>query len=312
MLKLGIHDIAMDSEPSMLSQICGDVGVNIGMNCGDRFLERFRSLVYPPVVDVLESDVQDDLLSVIMPQGGMRPHTLVVDANGKTIMMRGEHNIPVPVRGSSPSFDLHRIFGVNAIVHAVFFHSDDDASDPSNPAIKMLIFDISECGGDDFRNVDVLQRYSRLEHIFQWAWFNLQHCAVMELCKKLQFSKSVERRELGQKLMNAQETVQGETERSVQWSPEFLNAFATYSLAELGDYGLLLHDVPEMQTIRFPIPPHIQLSHTPMGGKQCMSLRYRGDLGLAGNPTFGGVLQLPEVIKEGECAKLWMNNCSEE
>tara|TARA_B100001758_G_scaffold247962_1_gene269289 strand:- start:13049 stop:13966 length:918 start_codon:yes stop_codon:yes gene_type:complete len=303
----------MDAETCMLSQICGDVGVNICMNCSERFAASLRRVSYTPVLDARECDIQQDALSVVMPKNGLRPRTLAVDARGNTMVVQDDTHVPMPVRGSSPSFDLHKIFGDNAVVHAVFFRSKNDMQDLCRSVIKMSIFDISECRSEDFRNLSILQRYSRLEHIFQWAWFNLQHGAVMDLCKKLQFSSSAKLQELGQKLMHAQEVVEGSGERTVQWSPEFLNAFANYSLVGLGDYRTLLRDIPEMETVRFPIPTHIQLSHAPIPAKDCFSLRDRVDLKLPGNPVFGGVLQLPETITDSETASLWTEGgtCSE-
>ena len=108
------------------------------------------------------------------------------------------------------------------------------------------------------------------------------------------------KKSLSEKLMSVQCNGDGEN----SWPAEFLDHFAQYRWAEGGDYKTLLGDVPEMDRVRFPIPRHIQLCPV-FTGKECQSFHGRQELGLPGDPDFGGILQLPEHLNEGTVATLW-------
>lgn len=287
----------MDS--SILSQVAGDVDVLLNIDSDSSLHRSYHQLMYPSTV---HGEIVDSARAIIFPRGAMQV-TMVVDAASNTHILNAEQGkiqIPRLARGSEPSFRLDCIFGQKCVVHALFFRPRTLSSDMSAFSIIMSIFDISQCGDNEMHSMDPDQRFRRLQYIFGTAWYKLQHDAMARLCTALRSSGDPAKQSLSVKLLS----VQCEEDSEKIWTSDFLNQFAQNQWKEGGDYKTLLCNVPEMDRVRFPIPRHIQLCPV-FSGRECHTFYGKEKLGLPGDPEFGGILQLPDDLKEGASATLW-------
>jgi len=293
----GDVDVLLNND--ILAQVAGDVNVLLKIDNDSSLYHSYHQLLYPSTV---HGTIADDARAVIFPRGAMQV-TMVVDAASNTHILNAEQGkiqIPRLARGSEPSFRLDGIFGQKCVVHALFFRPRTLSGDMSAFSIIMSIFDITQCGDNEMRSMDPDQRFRRLHYIFGTAWYKLQHDAMASLCTALWNSGDPAKQSLSAKLLS----VQCERDSEKTWTPEFLDQFAQNQWKEWGDYNKLLCNVPEMDRVRFPIPRHIQLCPV-FSGRECHTFHDKEELGLPGDPEFGGILQLPEHLQEGANATLW-------
>tara|TARA_Y100000356_G_scaffold115550_1_gene104632 strand:- start:1351 stop:2211 length:861 start_codon:yes stop_codon:yes gene_type:complete len=264
--------------------ICSGTHLNIPLICDGDLKEFLLRMTYPTVVDAINSNLNAS--AIVWPKDGAI-ESIVVDA-GQTLLLDDATRIPHKIRGSHPSFALDKIFS-QAVVYGVFFRCEGGLNDNSAESIRLALFDIGEYDGERFHDLHVTQRQARLRHIFGNAWYTLQHQAMTALCKRLQSERSDDLRQLGQEILAWRE------DGNCDWTPEFLNEFASYEFEPARRHKQVIEKMLEMQHIVHPIPPHIQL-HPMLTTGQCLNIQNQRVTNLPGSPVFGGVIQLPEYL----------------
>lgn len=281
----------------MRTHIVAGPNIQIRLDANGGFHKRLVALSYPRTLRLPLSDLNAGMWgepAIVFPYGGML-ESIAVGSNGQTVLVNDVNTIPDSLRASDPCFQLG-FMPANTVVHGVFFKSNEELNRPSAQAIKLGIFDISECDGEVFVNMDVARRQVRLRTLFCTAWYDLQKQATMHLCKKLQNHHTLACRQLGQSLMTEYTESTHYNEMPLSWSPEFLEMFGNYGWKEVGDYRYLLPPtMPEMNRVIRPIPSHIQLLPV-MTVKACMEMKEDAHTKLPERPKFGGVLKIPELI----------------